>query len=400
MRIHRLTLANFRNYDRLDLDLPPGVSVFWGDNAQGKSNLLEAVYYLAMMRSFRAGSDRDLLAWSEVDDPLRFTRIAARLVRAGDGFSLDIVLRQESNAEAPNGGALTKRIKVNDVPRRAIDTVGTTLAVLFSPRDLDLVDGSPSVRRRYLDITLSQEDPRYCRGLAHYNRVILQRNHLLRSIRDRGTKPDEIRFWDDEMIEAGAYLVARRHETVVELARASQGYYAELGQTDEILGIGYKNNVLEGHESGPVTLDEIRSAFAARLEALATREVTLGASLVGPHRDDLTFHLDDHAVAEFGSRGQQRTVALALKLAEMEHLSQGTGELPILLLDDVFSELDPHRRQRVLDTIKPEQQVLITSTEPTALKGYNGVSTSFEIVGGRVVRRLASDVGGAVAGTI
>src|SRR5258708_5503516 len=181
MRVLRLWLTQFRNYERLELDLGPDVTVLWGDNAQGKSNLLEAVYYLATMRSFRASSDRDLIRWEQPADPLGFTRVAARVERGGEPFDVDVVLREEARRDEPESSSLSKRIKLNDVARRAIDAVGTTTAVMFSPQDLHLVDGAPSLRRRYLDVTLSQEDRRYCRSLAHYNRVLLQRNHLLRS---------------------------------------------------------------------------------------------------------------------------------------------------------------------------------------------------------------------------
>ena len=387
MRLLHLSLNNFRNYDRLDLDVPPGVTVFWGDNAQGKSNLLEAVYYLATMRSFRAGLDRHVMTWAESFDPFRFTRIAAQIERGGNHVNIDIVLRGDTRGDEGETTPLSKRIKINDVPKRAIDVVGTMTVVMFSPSDLQLVEGSPTIRRRYLDVTLSQEDPKYCRGLAHYNRVLIQRNHLLRSIRDRGTKVEEMHFWNDELIEAGSYLVRRRLATVTELAMVAQDSYATLSRTAEALQVSYRTNVIDTDSGCPVT-DDIRLAFKARLDAVAQREVRFGVSLVGPHRDDLMFSLDGHAVSEFGSRGQQRTVALALKLAEMEHLARETGDSPVLLLDDVFSELDGHRRERVLHAVRQNQQVFITSADPDSLTRLASSTSWVRVSGGKLEPQL------------
>lgn len=390
MRVQRLSLNQFRNYERLELDLAPGVTILWGDNAQGKSNLLEAVYYLATMRSFRATSDRDLVRWDQPADPLGFTRIAARLERGGETFDLDVVLREDARRDEGEGAALSKRIRLNDVARRAIDVVGTATAVMFSPHDLHLVDGAPSLRRRYLDVTLSQEDRRYCRSLAHYNRVLLQRNHLLRSVRERGTKLDEMHFWNRELVEAGSYLLARRIETMRQIGDVAREVYASVSGTAEALEVGYKNSVAGDAGIDDASVDGIAAAFEARLADVQPREVVLGASLVGPHRDDLTLQVNGHDLGDFGSRGQQRTVALALKVAETEHLYQQTGELPILLLDDVLSELDPRRRERVLGSIRTGQQVLITTAEPTSLSAVSADAAWIRVANGRLERSGAS----------
>lgn len=371
MHVRRLSLAHFRNYDRLDLDLASHTTVVFGDNAQGKSNLLEAVYYLATTRSFRAHGDRELLSWGLADDPIGFTRIAARIHRSGEPFDLEIVLREEPRRNDGDASTrvLTKRIKLNDVPRRAIDVIGVTTAVMFSPQDLELVEGAPLLRRRYLDVTISQADRAYCRSLAQYNRVILQRNHLLRAIRDRGAQLDQMHFWNRELISAGSYIVSRRLATIRRLGEVSRRLYGELGGAGEALTVGYRSSISRGEVTAESGSDEIARTFEARLVELQSREILLGVSLVGPHRDDLTFQLDGHDLGTYGSRGQQRTVALALKLAEAEHLYTQTGERPIVLLDDVLSELDPSRRERVLASIDPEQQVLVTTTDPRAFEG-------------------------------
>jgi DNA replication and repair protein RecF len=372
MRVLQLALRYFRNYDRLDVTLSPHSTILFGENAQGKSNLLEAIYYLATTRSFRAGSDRELLSWRLADDPIGFTRVAGRADRGGEAFELEIILREEPRAEETDGNAttLSKRIKLNEAPKRALDIVGAVMAVMFSPQDLDLVDGAPLLRRRYLDVTISQADRRYCRSLAHYNRVILQRNHLLRAIRDRAAKPDQLHFWDREMIAAGSYVVAQRLETIRRLGEVAQRFYLDLGGGDEALGIAYKSSAHGAVVETTPSVEEITVAFEARQAELQSREILLGVSLVGPHRDDVVLQLGGHDLGAFGSRGQQRSVALALKLAEAEHLFRQTGELPILLLDDVLSELDTTRRERVFAAIRPDQQVLLTTTDPHAFDAW------------------------------
>jgi len=390
MHLRRLSLAHFRNYERLDLDLAPDTTIVYGDNAQGKSNLLEAIFYLATMRSFRAHGDRELLSWNVADEPLAFTRIAARVERRGEPFDLEVILREEprrSDGDATTA-VLTKRIKLNDVPRRAIDVIGTATAVMFSPQDLELVEGAPLLRRRYLDVTISQADHAYCRSLAQYNRVILQRNHLLRAIRDRGAQPDQIHFWNREMIAAGSYIVSQRLATIRALGDVSRRIYGDLSGDDGSLVVGYKCSVFHGDVDSDVAPNGIAELFEKRLIDLQSREVRLGVSLVGPHRDDLTFQLGGHDASAFGSRGQQRTVALALKLAEAEHLHRQTGEHPIVLLDDVLSELDPSRRKRVLASVEPGQQLLLTATDVETFEGAAKESATWLTVSrGRVEER-------------
>lgn len=376
MRVRRLVLSHFRNYARLDLAVSPRVTVLWGDNAQGKSNLLESIFYLATFRSFRASGDRDLVGWDLADDPIGFCRINAEIERDGDPQEIEVILREEPRKDGETT-ALSKRIKLNDVPRRALDVIGTLNAVLFSPQDLELVDGTPALRRRYLDVTISQADRVYCRALAHYNRVILQRNHLLRGMRERGVQGDQLHFWNREMITAGTTIVERRIETVRRLGEIARRVYVDLSGSDEALAVRYKCSALGTVLDADLRPAEVSSAFEARLAELQPREVGLGASLVGPHRDDLLFSIDDRDLGSFGSRGQQRTAGLALKLAEAENLVRQTGESPILLLDDVFSELDPRRRERVIGAIRPGQQVLLTTTDPQMIHGIPSGETTW-----------------------
>lgn len=380
MRILQLSLRYFRNYERLDLPLPPHSTILYGDNAQGKSNLLESIYYLATSRSFRAGGDRELLNWRLADDPIGFTRIGARAERNGEPFDLDVVLREEPRRDDLGGTTLSKRVRLNEAPKRAIDVVGAVMAVMFSPQDIELVEGAPLLRRRYLDVTISQADRRYCRSLAQYNRVILQRNSLLRAVRDRGVGLDQIDLWNRELIAAGSYVVAQRVEAVRCLGDEARRFYADLSGTDDVLRVGYKSTIF-GSGDPVVTIEQVSAAMEARLAEVRSKEVLLGVSLVGPHRDDLIFTLGGRDLGAYGSRGQQRLGALALKLAEAEHLHRQTGDLPILLLDDVLSELDPTRRAGIFAAIRPNQQVLFTTTDPHAFDAWRPSDTTWLRVG-------------------
>src|SRR5579883_610550 len=400
MHVRHLSLLNFRNYEHLELDLDARVTVVYGDNAQGKSNLLEAFFYLATTRSFRARSDRDLLGWRVPNDPFGFTRIAARLERSGEPLEIEIVLREEPRAaeDGASSAALVKRIRLNDVPRRAIDVIGVVTAVMFSPEDLELVAGSPAARRRYLDVMISQIDRAYCRSLAQYNRVVLQRNHLLRAVRDHGAQLDQMRFWDEQLVGTGAYVITRRLETISLLGAAARRFYTELGGGEQ-LDIGYRSSVHRAGfaaDSGEApSCEMVARAFQERLAEMRPREIMLGMSLLGPHRDDLTFQIGGRDLGVFGSRGQQRSAALALKLAEAEHLHAQTGERPILLLDDVLSELDPSRRERVLAAVRSEQQVLLTTTDPTVFPGaLLGEAAWLHVKQGRVEPRVLASTRG------
>jgi len=363
-----LSLVNFRNYARLELDLSPGVSVVVGDNAQGKSNLLEALYFLATTKSFRATSDRELIHWHSLGTELAYARLVARIVRAPGQLKLEAVIREDGrlNGGEPAGTpVVSKRLKLNDVPRRALEVVGAVNVVMFSPQDIELVDGPPVARRRYLDVTISQVDSRYIRTLAHYNKVLLQRNHLLRQVRERRAHVDQLFAWDHELIAAGAHLIQQRQATLALLGELAQDVHRHLTGRQEALEIIYRSSVdLASAEMGPSpSLEAVQGAFRTRLRAAQAREVMAGVSILGPHRDDLAFLVDGRDMNVFGSRGQQRTVALALKLAEAEFLRQRTAEQPILLLDDVLSELDEPRRRHVLAAIAPQQQVIFTATD-------------------------------------
>lgn len=364
MRLTHLALHNFRNYVRLDLDLRSGVTVLLGDNAQGKTNLLEAIYYLATSRSPQAGADRELVNWLATEqEPLPYARLVGRVARDAGEMAIEITLTQQGN----NGTRYRKQIRLNGVAKRAMDLLGQLNVVLFVPEDIALVFGSPSRRRRYLDATLCQIDPPYCRALSRYNQIVTQRNALLRDLRERGGDPAQLTFWNERLVEHGAYLVARRREALAALGKLARAVHNELTDGVEQLHLRYEPSVeLDGQASA----DAIGEAFQAQLQTLCRREIAAGVTLVGPHRDEVRFLINDMDAGVYGSRGQQRTAALALKLAEVDLMQHETGECPVLLLDDVLSELDAHRRSFLLHALDDgPQQAIVTTTDLHVLPG-------------------------------
>ncbi|MFC1963187.1 DNA replication/repair protein RecF [Chloroflexota bacterium] len=373
MRIVHLSLAKFRNYHCLELDLPPRVTVLQGGNAQGKSNCLEALYLLSTSKSPRAATERELINWSAFKDDIPTSRLLAEVQRSGGSVRLEIALRAsaDSNREdaalfssLPNAAKSTnvqKRIRVNGVPRRAVDLIGQLNVVMFSAEDIDLIMGEPMLRRRYLDITDSQVDHHYLRQLQRYNKVLWQRNHLLRLIAENQARSEELSFWDKELVESGTYLIVQRAHTVVALNHLVQTIHRGLSDGQEELSLVYRGSV--SGERTNLPFEEVDEAFDRALKISREKEIARGMSLVGPHRDDLRFLINGVDSGVYGSRGQQRTIALSLKLAEARFIQSKVGENPILLLDDVLSELDAKRRHHVLHSITGYEQVLLTATD-------------------------------------
>jgi DNA replication and repair protein RecF len=378
--LSHLSLTNFRNFSRLELGLTQGITLLQGLNAQGKTSFLEAVAYLSTSRSLLAGAERELVHWLAWEEPLPFARLVGDLVAAGgrkQRIEITLVQSSTSNAGAP---LLRKEVRVNGVSRRAIDLVGHMPTVLFLPQDIELISGSPSVRRRYLDIALCQMQPDYCRALGSYNKVLDQRNALLKALRDQGGPREQLAFWDEQLVAQGSLLIARRAAFLTELeAEANQ---RQLALTDgrERLHVRYLpslelngNDDLAGGdadtlcEPSPLYLagdqPSIAAAFQAALARTRQREIAAGMSLLGPHRDDVQFTAQGRDLRTYGSRGQQRTAALSVKLAEVAIMRRALGAPPLLLLDDVMSELDGSRRALLLEALSGVQQALVTTTD-------------------------------------
>jgi len=363
MWISKLTLSNFRNYDSLDLELSPRPMIFHGANAQGKSNLLEAIWVLTTTKSHRATNERELLRWAAAEEPLPVARLYGEVQRARDNITLEIGLKLEqgdySTFLSEGSGVARKRIRVNGIVRRAMDVVGQANAVIFSAHDLDLITGPPSLRRRHLDLINSQVDSHYLRCLQKYHRVLLQRNRLLSLIQQHEAQPAQLEFWDKELAENGAYLTAQRQRLTSAINELSTSIHDRLSAGTERLRLAYLPNI--GSEN--VAQAEVEAKILNTLHKVQPMEISRGMTLTGPHRDELQFLVNDINIGTYGSRGQQRTVALSLKLAEASYLRDQADDAPILLLDDILSELDQSRRRHLLETITSSQQVLITTTD-------------------------------------
>ena len=458
MHCQHLTLDEFRNYRHLSLDLPEGVAVLQGDNASGKTSLLEAVYLLATARSPRTSSDLELINFAAPNDlgSPPFARITAQLERTRGPLALEVLVVRDEEPEGPGGIAgsaqARKRVKVNGVARRALDLVGQVNVVLFTPQDVDLVSGPPTLRRRYMDITISQMDHRYLRLLSHYMKVLAQRNSLLKSLKEQGRAAgsrgvaEEIAYWDDELVTHGAYVVLRREVFATRLSSRAEATHHLLAGTEANNGKGDTRQMLRERrptaelrfnlvyqtgvapEARKVLMPEllaqieaeasladlggdeytasvdmaalrgriphldkhishIAEEFKKQLEDMRAQEIRRGVSLLGPHRDDLNFQLGDLALSAYGSRGQQRTAVLALKLGEVDLMTAETGDTPILLLDDILSELDLRRRGYLLNTISGQHyQALITTADLTGFDpGFLEKSELLEVRQGEVL---------------
>jgi len=391
VRVTHLSLANFRSYARLELDLPPGVVLLVGENAQGKTNLLEALYILATTRSPRASSETELIRRAVQHDPLVAARIVGVAERAAGRVQVEVAVARREGPAGEGGRALhaAKRLRVNGVPHRAADVIGRILAVLFTSTDIDLITGPPAGRRRYLDITVSQVDHAYLRGLQRYNHVLQQRNSLLRQINEGRARPDQLAPWDEELVAQGSTVISTRMAAVAELSTNAGALHARLSGGREQLSLTYLPKLGGGPEQPPdgADLPTLQEHFRDGLQRRRPREVAAGLSLIGPHRDDIRFDLDGDLVATFGSRAQQRTVALAIRLAEAAYLQARAQEAPILLLDDILSELDERRRAAVLDTIAEAEQALITTADLDRFTaGFLQGATVYRVADGTVHR--------------
>jgi DNA replication and repair protein RecF len=397
MYIEQLSLRDFRNYRHLDITLPRGLLLFVGGNAQGKSNLLEAIYLLATTRSVRAATEGELVNWEAARQGPAVARLVGTARRRAGSVQVEAVIMTRSPGQetSPNRPPASKRLRVNGVVRRASETVGQVTAVLFTTQDIDLVGGPPSLRRRYLDITLSQVDTAYLRALQRYGKIVLQRNALLRRIQEGAAGLDQLSFWDEEMAREGAYIASSRGRAVASLSTLAREVHRALSGGGEELCLVYQPQLTplwDDERIATASTDELAAALLQALTSGRQRDVAAGVSLTGPHRDDLLFLLNGMPAAAFASRGQRRTAALALRLAEAQFLLGRTGEYPILLLDDVLSELDESRRAGVLAATSEFEQVLITSVDADRFERAS--ARLYRVVAGQVEPLLVATDGG------
>jgi len=372
VRLTRLALRHFRNLGNQDLELPPeGVAII-GNNAQGKSNLLEAIYYLETFRSFRGARDEQLVAFGE-----GVFRVAGTLVpEDGDAREVQVAAAFERKGKR-------KKVTVDGVePDRVGDALGRLAAVVFSPSDVELVSGGPGERRRFLDIVLSLSDPGYLHALQEYRRVLQRRNASLKE----GLPGAVVRAWDQGLVRSGAAVAKARRDWVEGRCGSFREYYSAVSG-----GLGarmaYRPSVpLEGAAG----LDEVADAYRDALVASAERERRMGTTVVGPHRDELLLRLEDEGddldLRDYGSGGQRRTAALALRLVEARTIREVRGQEPLILLDDVFAELDGRRSERILELMEREEtgQVVLTAPKESDVRIRRDALPRWSIEAGRV----------------
>ena len=338
MKIKSITLENFRSWEKYSLEFKD-ITILIGQNGMGKTNILEAVWLLADGRSWRTKHDTEVIQWGK-----DYARIVAEIENS-DSKRLEMFLQYPSDARQTP----TKNLKINDVKKRILDLLGEMPAVLFSPESIEMVDGAPALRRRFLDILLSQTNKKYVLHLIEYQKVLRERNRLLWRIKTRLAKVDELDFWDVKLTENGEAILKERKAAIKFFNKNLSEIYADISGKDSKMKLAYKETV--------TTVN-----FSEHLAAVREREIEQAATLYGPHRDDFEIHLGDRDLKTFGSRGEFRSAILALKSVELKYLESIRGEKPILLLDDIFSELDSKRRAKLAKIIQT-QQTLITTTD-------------------------------------
>lgn len=387
MFLRHLSLTHYRNYQTLDLTFQRPLTLFQGQNAQGKTNLLEAIYFLSTTKPVHAQQEREIVDWQAQDEPIPYSRVAAELEHAGKTSTLEIILTPRGD-----GVNFTKQVKINGVNKRNMDLLGFMPAVLFLPADIKLVDGSPGERRRYLDIALCQCSQRYCRTLSEFQKVVTQRNSLLKQLRDQGARAADdstaaqLQFWDEKLVNHGSAVIAQRHTFMQQLEQIATERHAALSGEREDLALYYLSSFNPGHLSeaayaeikdspllstdvnalrttDALDVETVATAYRAKLASRRGRELAAGSTLYGPHRDDFRIMANGRDLRTYGSRGQQRTAALALKLAELRVSTESSDRTPLLLLDDVMSELDQQRRNTLLDALGGVEQAIVTTTD-------------------------------------
>ena len=383
MFLKHLSLTNFRSFTRLDIDIPQRVVLLTGANAQGKTSVLEAIYFLAAFTSFQTHADRQLVNFHEAKNSLAVARLVAEYQKARSRHKLEARLILEPTGI--NGQRLRKEILIDGVKKPVNDAIGHFNAVIFVPQMSQIIEGAPEDRRRYLNLALAQSTPAYARVLSEYNQALTQRNALLKALNERGVglgsskggNSDQLEVWDDALTRLGSQIILWRIEAIQEIERHASRVHHELTHGSEILRLSYepaydplpKPNGQLGLKMDTVVdrsrleLDQIENGFRARLKELRPEEIARGVTTIGPHRDDLRFLSNHIDLGDYGSRGQVRTTLLALKLAEVNWMKDRTGEWPVILLDEVMAELDLQRRADLLKYVGESEQVLFTTTD-------------------------------------
>jgi DNA replication and repair protein RecF len=406
MHLKHLSLTNFRNFARLDLDVPRRVIVLVGNNAQGKTSLLEAVYFLAAFTSFQTHVDRQLLNFIASRDA-RKQVVVARLVAEYQRGQADHRLEARLILEPTgvNGVRLRKEVLLDGVKRQLNEAVGHFNAVIFVPQMSQILEGGPEERRRYLNLALAQTVPAYARVLGDYGQALSQRNALLKALNEKGGSTDQLEVWDESISRLGAQIIQWRIQAVHEIEHLAARVHHTLTRGNEVLRLNYQPAYdplpkLEGQMSlkidtpvdrSGLELEDIRVGFMEQLARLRSEEIQRGVTTIGPHRDELRLLANSVDLGDYGSRGQIRTALLAMKLAEVNWMKERTGEWPVVLLDEVMAELDLDRRTDLLEYLDEGKQVLFTTTDLSLFNpDFAGKADIWDVQDGAVTPRKLS----------
>lgn len=357
MYIESIELSNYRNYSELHLDFDKGTNVFYGDNAQGKTNALEAIYVGATTKSHRGTKDKDIIRFGEDE-----AHIKIMLNKDDVPYRVDMHLKKNK----------TKGIAINGVPiRRASELFGVINVVFFSPEDLNIIKNGPAERRRFIDLELCQLDKIYVDSLVNYNKVLLQRNKLLKELYNHPEYEDMLDVWDMQLVNYGTKVMKARRSFIEDLNNIIHDIHHNLSGGKEDLKIFYEPDA---------DIDE----FAEKLSRSRIQDIKQKTTLCGPHRDDITFIVNEIDIRRFGSQGQQRTAALSLKLSEIELVKKRVKDYPVLLLDDVLSELDSSRQEHLLSEIRRIQTMITCTGLDDFISHSFQIDKTFKVVSGEI----------------
>ena len=371
MHLVHLTISDFRNIARVEFEPASGVNLFWGANAQGKTNLLEAIYYLITGRSFRTRQDREVLPWDCPSETVSIIRGAVQ--RPESLYQILVAISKNQKNVTCNGKTLTSLGLL----------WGKMNAVLFTPQDLDIVQGPPNVRRRFLDMEGCQMDHNYLYHLQRYALILRQRNALLKSSMEDSELAESLEVWDEQIASPASEIFCFRREFLKKLSFASSNIYNGIADSSEVLTLEYDNFL--GRSETTLNREVAEALCMDLMRRSRAEDIYRGTTTCGPHRDDFRIIIDGQDARAFASQGQQRSAIIALRLAEIALMKQYTGLSPILLLDDIVSELDEKRRRHFLKLLDPSLQTFITGTDSDALQDVLPVEKSFQIVGGRIL---------------
>lgn len=371
MYLKRLSLTNFRNFTRLDIEVPRRSVLLVGDNAQGKTSILEAVYFLAALTSFQTNADRQMVNFLEARNTPAVARIVGEYVRGNRTHKLEVRLILEPSGI--NGQRLRKEILLDGVKKQASDVIGKFSAVVFVPQMSQIIEGGPEERRRYLNLALAQAVPAYAGVLSDYSKALEQRNALLKALAERAGNADQLEVWDETLARLGAQIIQWRIAAVQELEKQAARVHLELTHGAEVLRLAYEPSfdptprialkLDAAVDRSSVELKDIQRGFLDRLRGLRSEEISRGVTTIGPHRDELRFLANQIDLGDYGSRGQIRTALLSLKLAEVAWIHARTNQWPVILLDEVMAELDLNRRADLLKYLGETEQSLLTATD-------------------------------------